>query len=496
VAIIERRQVAGTHAEGDTMDIGRTVGAGRRLLAASGGARTAVVLLFAWLNVHEGAEAPASIAAEHTPPQRPNVLLILSDDQRWDTIAALGNREIRTPQLDRLVRRGFHFTNAYCMGSMVPAVCLPSRTMLITGRSLWRIPDQPRAKVAPQGVPLLPALLNDAGYETFHCGKASNACTFGNAAFGTNIETKGRTANSATEHADAVLKFLSERDGRRPFFVYLAPPVPHDPRTAPPEFMRLYDPASLTLSKNFLPEHPFDNGELRVRDELLAAHPRTPQAMRQHLAEYYATISHLDHEVGRIIDELERRGLSDDTVVIFSSDQGLAVGGRHGLMGKQNLYEHVKPPLVIAGPGIPHGQSDALVYLFDLFPTICELAHVATPDVIEGRSLLGIVAGRQSKVRDWLLCGYRDCQRMIRDDRWKLLEYDANGVRNTQLFDLRSDPDEMRNLAGEAAYAQERARLARLLVEARREFGDPVGGALQGAEGLSPARSTPGKSAN
>ena len=150
-------------------------------------------------------------------------------------------------------------------------------------------------------------------------------------------------------------------------------------------------------------------------------------------------------------------------MIIYSSDQGLAVGGRHGLMGKQNLYEHVKPPLIFAGPGIPHGESDALVYLFDLFPTICDLAGVATPEVVEGRSLLPIIQGRQAKVRDWLLAAYRDCQRMIRDDRWKLIEYNAGGVQHTQLFDLANDPDEIDNLADDPKFAAERARLEKLL---------------------------------
>ena len=244
-----------------------------------------------------------------------------------------------------------------------------------------------------------------------------------------------------------MLEFLAKRDAKRPFFIYLAPPVPHDPRLAPPQFTALYEPTKLSLSKNFLPEHPFDNGELAVRDELLAPHPRTPETMRQHLADYYATISDLDHQVGRILAELERQGLAGNTIVIYSSDQGLAVGGRHGLMGKQNLYEHVKPPLVIAGPGIPQGQSAALVYLFDLFPTICDLAGVATPAVVEGKSLLGIIQGRQPAVRDWLLCGYKDCQRMVRDERWKLIRYQAGGTATTQLFDLANDPDEMHNLA-------------------------------------------------
>jgi arylsulfatase A-like enzyme len=405
--------------------------------------------------------------------RRPNVLFIFTDDQRWDTIGALGNPEIRTPNLDRLVAEGFHFDNAYCMGSMVGAVCLPSRTMLATGRSLWHIPANPRAKTAPPGVPLLPALLNDAGYETFHSGKAGNACTFSNASFHTNIETRSRNADSATEHADNVVKFLRGYDGRKPFFIYLAPPVPHDPRLVPPEFVKLYDPAKITLSKNFMPEHPFDNGELKIRDEQLAAHPRTAEEMRRHLADYYATVSHLDHETGRVLDVVRDRGWADSTIVIFSSDQGLAVGGRHGLMGQQNLYEHVKPPLIFAGPGIPHGQSDALVYLYDLFPTICDLAGAETPAVVEGRSLLPVVVGKQAGVRDRLFGAYRNCQRMVRDERWELIEYNAGGTRNTQLFDLRNDPDELHNLATDPDHAEQLKRLRTLLVEAQKEFDDP-----------------------
>ena len=419
--------------------------------------------------------ALAQVKAADPPARRPpNIVLIVADDQRWDTIRALGNPQIDTPNLDRLVERGFRFNNPYCMGSMIGAVCLPSRTMLITGQSLWRIPKNPRAAEAPPGVPLLPKVMTAAGYDTFHCGKASNSCTFGNAAFQINIETQGRTATSAPEHADRAIEYLRGHDSPRPFFLYLAPPVPHDPRLSPPEFAERYRPEALALSKNFMPRHPFDNGELAVRDELLAPLPRTHAEMQRHLADYYATISHLDHEVGRVLDELARCQLIDNTIVIYTSDQGLAVGGRHGLMGKQNLYEHVKPPLIVAGPGILQGSSDALVYLFDLFPTICELTGAKIPPAVEGRSLLGVMQGRQAVVREWLFGAYGDCQRMVRDPRFKLLQYNAGGVKNTQLFDLASDPDELVNLADDPKTSAERARLEVLMLSARRQFGDPV----------------------
>jgi arylsulfatase A-like enzyme len=448
----------------------------RRLLA--------LVLSLACMSCFFSTAAAAVAAAD-----KPNILFVFTDDQRWDTIGALGNPEIKTPNTDRLVNEGFTFDNAYCMGSMVGAVCLPSRTMLATGRSLWRIPQNPRSKIAPPDVPLLPVLMNRAGYVTFHCGKAGNACTFSNAAFQTNITMAKRSADSATECGDRAVEFLEKHDGAKPFFMYLAPPVPHDPRLAPAKFVNLYDPTKITLSKNFMPQHPFDNGELRIRDEMLAAFPRTPQEMRRHLADYYATISHMDHEVGRILDAVKRRGWSDNTIVIFSSDQGLAVGGRHGLMGKQNLYEHVKPPLVFAGPGIPHGRSDALVYLYDLFPTICELGEAPVPPVVEGKSLLPVIEGRQAKVRDWLFGAYKGCQRMVRDDRWKLMAYNAGGVKSVQLFDLASDSDELNNLADNPKYAAERARLEKLLARARKEFGDPVD-----FDAPSPAATNPAKS--
>jgi arylsulfatase A-like enzyme len=211
--------------------------------------------------------------------------------------------------------------------------------------------------------------------------------------------------------------------------------------------------------------------------------------MRMELADYYATITHLDHEIGRVLQALSDRGLAANTVVIYSSDQGLAVGGRHGLLGKQNLYEHIKPPLILAGPGVPHGRSDALVYLFDLFPTICAFASVRAPANVEGKSLLPVIRGEIPRVRDDLFCAYRDCQRMIRDERWKLIKYSAAGEKHTQLFDLRDDPDEIRNLAGDPRFAAERLRLEQRLAQARQQFGDPID-----FDAVNTRRSQPGES--
>jgi arylsulfatase A-like enzyme len=428
--------------------------------------------------------------ASAKPGHRPNILFILADDQRADTIHALGNREIQTPNLDRLVERGFHFTNAYCMGSMSPAVCLPSRTMLLTGRSLWRLPQVTGLQAPPELV-LLPRVLRDVGYITYHCGKANNACRYGNAAFDFNVETLKSGPDDMRHHGDQIVQFLQKHDRSKPFFIYLAPPVPHDPRAAPRKFLEMYDADKLSLSPNFMPEHPFDNGDLKIRDELLAAHPRTPQKMRRHLADYYASISSLDDQVGRILQFMRESGDAENTIVIFSSDQGLAVGGRHGLMGKQNLYEHVKPPLVIAGPGIPHARSDALVYLYDLFPTICEYAQASVPAVVEGKSLAPIVRGDATDVRPYLFAAYRQCQRMVRDKRWKLIEYLVGDQHYTQLFDLANDPNELNNLAEKAPRTDVIDQLRNQLSRLAEDFGDPDAANYRNMVTGNEARSAP-----
>ncbi|MBS0202155.1 MAG: sulfatase-like hydrolase/transferase [Planctomycetes bacterium] len=405
---------------------------------------------------------------------RPNILFIVSDDHRWDCVGAYGHPDVKTPAMDALAARGMVFHNTYCMGSMVGAVCSPSRTMLMTGRSLWRIPA-PNGKA--DGTPSMGATFRNAGFATLFIGKQGNSYKAGNESFATTIYNGEKDHVQAPVFmADKTIDWLQEhiRTRKEPFFIYLGPPVPHDPRVAPVEYLAMYDPAKLTLPRNFMPQHPFDNGELRVRDELLAPFPRTESEMRRQLADYYAITSHLDFHMGRIVEELKRLGKLESTLIVYTSDHGLAVGGMHGLMGKQNLYEHNKSPLIIAGPGIPHGKTDALVYLYDLFPTLCSYAGLAIPEKVEGQNLLPVIRGEQRQVREVVFGAYRDCQRMIRDERWKLIEYRAADGRHTQLFDLHSDPDELTNLAADPAQSVALARLRLQLAATRREFNDPV----------------------
>jgi arylsulfatase A-like enzyme len=448
----------------------------------------------------------------------PNIVLLLTDDQRFDTIAALGNPHVRTPNLDRLARSGTAFTQAHIPCGTSPAVCMPSRAMLHSGRTLFHLAGAGEA-IPPEHTTLGEALRH-AGYRTFGTGKWHNGPAAYHRSFGAGAEvffggmadhwnvpachydpsgrydcraawTERFMSDNALRYrlcdhihpgrhstdliASAAVDFLAETAPDSPFFLYVAFLAPHDPRTMPREYLELYDPARLELPPNCLAEHPFDNGALRIRDELLAGFPRQPDEIRRHLAEYYAMITHLDAGIGRILAALEGRGLAENTLILLAGDNGLALG-QHGLMGKQNCYEHsVRVPLLLAGPGVPPGaRSSAHVYLLDLFPTICELSGTPVPASVEGTSLVPALRSPQGNVRDSLYFAYADTQRAVKDGQFKLIEYVTGGQHSmTQLFDLISDPWETTNLAGDPGQAETLVRLRRELARWRDAWGDP-----------------------
>ncbi len=397
-----------------------------------------------------------------------NIVLFLTDDQRADTIAALGNPTIQTPNLDKLARRGFVFRNAYCMGSTEPAVCNPSRHMLLSGTSLYRYNAKKK-----EGT--LADVMNKAGYLTWHIGKRGNTPHEFHKAFQfssyINEQKERLSGEPGRTAADRAIDFLKTSWHRKkPLFMYIAFEGPHDPRVAGHEWMRLYRDGEIALPPNFKPFHPFDNGELLIRDERLAPWPRTPEIVRKHLHDYYACISCLDYQIGRIVAAFKELGEVDHTIFIFSSDHGLAIGS-HGLFGKQNLYEHsMKAPLIIAGPTIPRGSSDALAYLFDIFPTVADLAHAQVPSGLDSRSLMPIMRRENEQVRDAIFLAYRDVQRAVRRGNWKLIRYPRVDV--TQLFNLRDDPYELRNLAEQPDQFETVHEMLTLLTHEQKRYGD------------------------
>lgn len=441
----------------------------------------------------------------HAEKPRPNVLFIITDDQSSDTIHALGNHQIQTPNIDRLVKEGVAFKNAYIMGGTSPAVCSPSRAALFSGKSLWNTECQGQFgfEISEKNV-TLPEAFRKNGYETFATGKNEPgieghfARSFSSAE---HILFKGMTrdqyqlplhqfdpegdyknqkpithkgTHSDIMYTDACLRFLEKHDtSEKPFFAYLAFQTPHDPRQSPAEFRERYKDEAMPLPVAFMPQHPFDNGMLRIRDEMLAPFPRTGDVVRKHIADYYACITHIDFQIGRILTALEQKGLRENTLIVFTSDNGIAIGS-HGLMGKQNIYDHsVHVPLILSGPGVPKNEiRDQLCYIYDLYPTLCDLAGIKTPGTVEFKSLVPILKNAQAEHREHLYFAFMSWQRAIYDGQHKLIEYCVNGNRTTQLFDLSKDPHETQNLVNQADLSKTLSGLRKLLEAERKILND------------------------
>ncbi|WP_164100734.1 sulfatase-like hydrolase/transferase [Candidatus Laterigemmans baculatus] len=452
------------------------------------------------------ADAPKSESGSERPP---NILFLLTDDQRPDTVAALGNTVIKTPHLDSLARRGTAFTRATCAHPL----CVPSRPEILTGCTGFRNGVHPPHNKPDPSLTTWPAAMQEAGYHSWWVGKwhlAGRPTTRGYSeslglfssggsrfplAYPQDYRGEevtgyrgwifqsddrqlqpehgvGLTPTINARFADAAIKFLARRSPQ-PFFLHVNFTAPHDPLLVPPGDESKYDPAQIPLPNNFQPQHPFDHGNFDGRDEQLLPWPRTEEIVRRDLAAYYAVISDLDAQIGRILKALEQNGHADNTIVIFSSDHGLAMGS-HGLRGKQNMYEHtINVPLIFAGPGIPAGETRAAqCYLRDLFPTTCELAGVPVPKSVQGKSLVPVLHGQTDEIYPFIVGYFGDSQRMIRTDRWKYIWYPQ--INHEQLFDLQNDRDELHNLAAAPSHTRRRSELRQQLLDWLGEHDDPL----------------------
>ena len=430
------------------------------------------------------------VRGESAAPSRPNVLFLFADDQRADTIAALGNGVIKTPNLDRLVHRGLSFNRAYMQGGFNGATCVPSRAMLLSGRNLFRVDERLHDEIWPEA-------FSKAGYATFASGKWHNGDASLERSFQTarSMFTGGMTnpmhaslrdvtdgkigaAKPSPKHAceafaDETIRFLKEHKGG-PFFAYVPFDAPHDPHIVPEGFPVKYDTSSIPLPPNYLPQHPWDNGEMTIRDEQLLPWPRSEAQVRELIAEYYRYISYLDSQIGRVLDALEASPWAGNTIVVFSADSGVARGS-HGLIGKQNLYEFdsVRVPLIISGPGIPaDSRTDAMCYLFDVLPTLAKHCSVGDCKGSDGIDFNPTLADPTKPARSSMIFAYKNVQRAVRDERWKLIRYPQ--VDRTQLFDLQTDPFEVHNLADLPENAAKVAELTSLLEKEMVVQGDKV----------------------
>ena len=425
---------------------------------------------------------------------KPNVLFIFADDQTFESIGAINNNEIKTPNLDRLAQEGVTFTNAFNQGSWCPAVCVASRTMLNTGSFIWNAARfnskgniHPNANI-PENVPKYSVerskpegywsqFMKEAGYDTYFAGKW-HVEVMADEVFDVTGTVRGGMPNQTEERYDR--KFIEgEPDtwspydqskggfwkGNKhwsevlcdesvefintvtsdddPFFMYIAFNAPHDPRQSPKKYVDMYPLEHISVPNNFLPEYPYNEeagSGRKLRDERLAPFPRTEYSVKVNLQEYYAIISHMDDQIGRILNALEKSGKADNTYIIFTADHGLAIGS-HGFIGKQNMYDRsMRVPMFVVGPGIPAGEEvNELVYLQDAMATSLDIAGIDKTKQVEFNSLLPLCTGKSEKGYEAVYGAYLGNQRMIRTDSYKMIIYPVANV--VRLYNIENDPE-------------------------------------------------------
>lgn len=477
--------------------------------------------------------------------KRPNILYIVADDQApFDLKIYDPESPLDTPVISRLAEEGIVFDGAHQMGAWSGGVCTPSRHMIMSGRTVWHIPDKPKQGRNPlEGDPnLVPpdladhtmaAVFNAAGYDTMRTCKKGNSYAAANGKFSVVRDATKRGGTDETGsgwHAKQVLTYLNEREASKdedPFLIYFGFSHPHDTRDGKPELLAKYgavnhkkkgslpkiDPKQPALPRGYLPAHPFDNTHMNVRDEMNVSGVwgnRDEATIRNELGREYACSENIDIQIGVVLKKLEEMGELDNTYIFYTSDHGMAIG-RHGLQGKQNLYEHTfRVPYIVKGPGIKAGsRATGNIYHLDALATLCDLAGIEAPKTSEGVSFRPVIEGKKDAVRDVLYGAYcggdKPGMRCVKSGDWKLIRYESekSGVNETQLFNLAENPDELvaehhdpkvialtqhtpnsnqTNLAADPQFAEKLAEMEKLLLEEMRSHDDPFRFSNQSAD--------------
>ncbi len=477
--------------------------------------------------------APAAAATK-----RPNILYIIADDQSPFDLACYNPAStLHTPVIARLAAEGMVFDAAYHMGSFSGAVCTPSRHMVMCGRSVWHLPIGPtsgkRNKAEPSAAAAhcppdiaqftMAPVFNRAGYDTMRTCKQGNAYEGADKLFTIRHDAtkrEGTHEGGSGWHGDRVMDYLTEREKSKdtdPFLIYFGFSHPHDTRDGTPELLAKYgatnhtdptllppaDPRQPPLPPTWLPRHPFDHGHMDVRDEVAVSGVwarRDEATIRNELGREFACSENIDRQIGRVLDKLAAMGELDNTWIFYTADHGMAIG-RHGLQGKQNLYEHTwRVPFIVKGPGVkPGSRAPGNIYLGDTLATLCDISGIEPPVSNEGTSFLPVLEGRQQTVRDVLYGVYCGGQkpgiRSVRQGDWKLIKYESpSGGLHTQLFNLRDNPQEFlaehhdpsvaqalpttpqptqKNLATDPAHSQKRVAMEAVLLAEMQRHDDP-----------------------
>lgn len=440
-------------------------------------------------------------AREQRSPARPNIIFLLTDDQRADTLGSMGNPYIRTPHLDRISAEGTLFVNNFCTS----AVCQASRASMLTGlyessHEVIKAADSLSSEAFARS---FPALLRQAGYRTAFYGKWHFG---GGKPFPKEVlfdeydgffgqgryfqEVGGKRVHLTSLIKEKAIGFLKNREPERPFCLWVSFKAPH-----PQEGQRegkyfgefAYDPAYEGLYQNLTIPRPetadpkyfaampdfIRESELRLRWEHYFS---TPEKFQTAVKGYYRLVTGVDAAVGEIVAELERLGINDQTIIVYTSDNGYFFG-EHGLADKSLMHEEsIRTPLIIRDPRLPgrlRGRRvEEMALNIDIAPTLLDFAGINPLPAMQGRSLRPLLAGRAGGWRqEWLyqhlfdFDGKIPASEGIRTRRWKYIRYVNRSPLYEELYDLRADPRETRNLAGSrrpsAALEEMRGRWAK-----------------------------------
>ncbi|QDU64435.1 Arylsulfatase [Planctomycetes bacterium Pan216] len=440
---------------------------------------------------------PCSLASNaHAENQPPNIVFLLADDQRADSLGCMGNSEVQTPNIDRLAARGVTFTDAF----VTTAICMTNRACILTGQYASRhgIWDFSKQLAPTQLANSYPGVLRKAGYRTGFIGKwgvgkpPEDLFDYNKGFPGQGkylFKKDGKTRHLTSVMGDQAIEFLGGCEKGQPFCLSVsfkaphvqdtrdvhAQPFPHDPALKDLYADQEMPVPALAAPKHFATLPTFlQNSEARAR---WAVRFWGPARFQDSVKSYHRLIAGIDRVVGRIVKQLEEMGAAENTVVIYTSDHGFYLG-EYGLAGKwfpHDLSIHI--PLIIADPRLErtHGtKRDELVLSIDLAPTMIQLAGRQVPDVVQGKSLLPLLASDSDP--NWRSDFYYEHlfehrlipkSEAVRDERWKYMLYPEQERDNEALYDLENDPGETRNLIDDSTKQAELERLRQRLDEFR-----------------------------
>jgi arylsulfatase A-like enzyme len=484
----------------------------------------------------------AALPAAGAIKQKPNIVFILTDDQRMDELGCTGHPLMKTPNIDRLAREGALFENSFCSS----ASCLPNRTSLLTGQWERRHTvgwNSGSGLSREQWAKTFPMVLKQNGYFTAYIGKnhtpglrywdfdyyygnrqghlgfypKTTQAIFNNAAADTQPEILGEGAANFLEPnprfvegaGDLAKVFLGNRPKDKPFFLYVCFNVPHSVGTLSmkqrPTDDELYRKAYRDVQSQ-MPLSPGYIAEADVKEPKIPLYPKsgysyrtTPETMHEQSVRICQTVSGIDRVVGQIQEQLQRLGQAGNTIIVYSSDNGI-LHGEHGYGGKCLLYEpSIRVPLIIYDPRLPADQRgrrvEELVVSQDVTSTILDLCGIAAPDSMQGRSLSPLLRGEQVEWRsDFFAESLIQSQdypliQGVRNAEWKYIRYWPNRIKSMpkdyrellnlglndetpayeELFHLAADPLEQKNLATDPEHAAQLAAMRTRCIELLRE---------------------------